>query len=166
MKMPMNSVNHVHTTVQIVPTQLIVTLVQKTESIYHPVPVQPELMKSSKKTVHHVTTDVKLVLIKMITVLLVPKTEFLNQVVIVLMEHSILKDKPIVNLVILTSVIPVLMMQEIVSSVPETELTHQPVSHQKPLLNPSMLEISQSVPLKSLFVMINVYLVNNMETIV
>lgn len=49
MKMKLNFVNHVHTIVQIVPTQLIVTFVQKTESIYHSVPVHKELMMLKDK---------------------------------------------------------------------------------------------------------------------
>jgi hypothetical protein len=143
-----------------------VTHVKVTEKTYQTVHVHLELMKSSKKTVHLVITDVKLVLITTITVLLVQLIEFLNLVVIVLMELTTLKDKPIVQLVIPNSVPLVLMMQEIVSSAQEIELTHQPVSHQKDPLNLSMLEIFQSVLLKSLFVTTNVKLVNNMETTV
>jgi hypothetical protein len=91
-----------------------VTHVKVTEKTYQTVHVHLELMKSSKKTVHLVITDVKLVLITTITVLLVQLIEFLNLVVIVLMELTTLKDKPIVQLVIPNSVPLVLMMQEIV----------------------------------------------------
>jgi hypothetical protein len=143
-----------------------VTHVEVTEKTYQTVHVHLELTKSSKKTVHHVTIDVKLVLIMTITVLLVLLTEFLNQVVTVHMELIILKDKLIVQLVIPNIVLPVSVIQEIVSSVQEIELTHQPVSHQKHPLNLFMLEISQSVLLKSLFVTPNVDLVNNSETTV
>jgi hypothetical protein len=78
--------------------------VEVTEKTNQTVYVHPELMKSSKKTVLHVTTDVKLVLTTTITVLLVLLTEFLNQVVIVHTELITLKDKPNVQLVMPNSV--------------------------------------------------------------
>lgn len=98
-------------------------------------------------------------------VLLVLKTELKPQPVIVQMVPTKSLTKPIVHLVLnnVTNVLPLLITVPLV--LPE-ESTHQNVSshHQKPLLLKSLM--SQSVPLKSLTVLINVKPVPKLVTIV
>jgi hypothetical protein len=96
----------------------IVNHVKVTEKMYQNVSVQMVSMKPMKNNVHHVTTNVLLVLNKTITVLLVPKTESMLQDVTVLQELITLITKPLAQIV--TKIVkPVLENQEIVLSVPE-----------------------------------------------
>jgi hypothetical protein len=73
MKMPMNSVNHVHTTVQIVPTQLTVTLAQKTESIYQLVLAHKVLMMLKDKLFAQLVNSLVLPVLDLLPIVLLVK---------------------------------------------------------------------------------------------
>lgn len=149
-----------------VPPLLTVPPVEETEFLKEKtVSAQPELSKPITKTVTLVVTNVTNVLIMLPTVLIVLPTESTNQPVPAQKELITLKDKP--NVQNVTQIVNnVSTPQTIVPSVPHHLSNHQTVSHQNQLFNLLRLSISQSVLLKSLFVMPNVILVNNIQTTV
>jgi hypothetical protein len=103
-------------TMSVLPVKLFPLVAQTVEvtDYYQIVPVQEEPMKPSTLTVQYVTTDVTLVKSMILTVLIVPKTEKLLQLVTVQPVLITLIIKPNVQLVILLNVELVLVPQPIV----------------------------------------------------
>jgi hypothetical protein len=152
--------------VVIVPSNVLVVLipliivmnVMETVLMHHLVFVLINTMKFTKKCAMNVDSDVTLVFLKNTIVLHVKPTELILHLVTVHTELIItLKLKKLfVYNVMLNYVTPVLKAQTTVSLVPVTWSTHQCVSQLSQLSNPPPSLISQSVPLKSLFVTLDV----------